>query len=55
MEESFSNAFIRECIRELKKENRCYCYFEWQIQEIKRYVKNIEVKKRDGYYLLKAI
>lgn len=51
-----ANTFIRECIRDLKKENKCYCYFEWQIKEItKKYKGNIQVNNKDGYYLLKAI
>ena len=53
MNDVMVNTFIRGAVKELKTTGKCYCYFEWQIEEIIKKCKNCEaliVKKKDGYY-----
>ena len=59
-EEVSANGFIRSCVAELKKEHRCYCYFEWQVKEItsrykSKYKGEINARKINNYYLLQLV
>ena len=46
--------FIRYAINDLKRIGKCYCYFEWQVEEItQKYKKELNILKKDGYYILK--
>lgn len=42
--------FIKECIRDLKKEKKTFCFFEEQINEIKKVFPNIIIKDIKGEY-----
>lgn len=46
--------FIRDCIKELDKEGRCFAYKMWQVEEIQKfYGKKTKYELRDWYYVVK--
>lgn len=47
-----NNTFITSCINELKRVGYTYCFDVWQINEIKKRLDNIEVIKKDDYYVI---
>lgn len=46
--------FIRDCIKELDREGRCFAYWKWQVDEIQKCCnKKITYKLNDWYYIIK--
>lgn len=50
-----NNTFITSCVKDLKKKGETYCYYEWQIEEIKKRFNNILILKNDNYYIIKEV